>query len=149
MRISFKGDYALKTILDLSCNYAKGLSRIGDIARRQDIPLKYLEQILLQLKGGGYVISKRGTEGGYMLAKKPSSITIGEIIRLTEGFTSPISCVSSSCKSKCNDETRCPFRPLWQDIKEMINGVVDRVTFEDMCHKKETLEKNKIVNYEI
>ncbi|MFH1073558.1 MAG: Rrf2 family transcriptional regulator [Candidatus Firestonebacteria bacterium] len=149
MRISFKGDYALKTILDLSVNYKKGLVRISEIAKRQDVPLKYLEQILLLLKGAGYVNSKRGPEGGYFLAKNPSEITVGEIIRLTEGYTSPVSCVSKSCYAKCNDELKCPFRPLWSGIREMINGVVDKVTFEDMRERKETLEKKSIVNYEI
>ncbi|OGF51212.1 MAG: hypothetical protein A2231_07550 [Candidatus Firestonebacteria bacterium RIFOXYA2_FULL_40_8] len=149
MRISFKGDYALKTILDLSVNSKKGLVRIGEIAKRQDVPLKYLEQILLLLKGAGYVSSKRGPAGGYYLAKKPSEITVGEIIRLTEGYTSPISCVSKSCYVKCNDELRCPFRPLWTDIRDMINDVVDKVTFADMCERKEKLEKKNIVNYEI
>jgi len=149
MRISFKGDYALKTILELSANYNNGLVRIGEIAKRQDIPLKYLEQILLLLKGAGYVNSKRGPAGGYFLAKKPSEITVGEIVRLTEGFTSPISCVSKSCYARCSDEMNCPFRPLWTDIRDLVNGVVDRVTFEDMCLRKEKLEKKKIVNYEI
>ncbi|OGF48314.1 MAG: hypothetical protein A2452_12390 [Candidatus Firestonebacteria bacterium RIFOXYC2_FULL_39_67] len=149
MRISFKGDYALKTILDLSTHYKKGLVRIGEISKRQDIPLKYLEQILLLLKGAGYVNSKRGPDGGYFLAKNPAEITVGEIVRLTEGYTSPVSCVSKSCYAKCSDELKCPFRPLWKDIREMINGVVDRVTFEDMCDRKEKLEKKNIVNYEI
>lgn len=149
MRISFKGDYALKTILDLSCNYNKGLARISDIAKRQDIPIKYLEQILLLLKGAGYVNSKRGPDGGYFLAKKPSEITVGEVIRLTEGFTSPISCVSKSCYVKCNDELKCAFRPLWKDVRDLINGVVDKVTYQDMCERKERVEKKTIVNYEI
>lgn len=149
MRISFKGDYALKTILDLSGNYKNGLVKISDISKRQDIPLKYLEQILLLLKGAGYVNSKRGPDGGYYLAKKPSEITVGEVIRLTEGYTSPVSCVSKSCHARCTDELKCPFRPLWSDIRDMINGVVDRVTFEDMCIRKEKMEKNNVVNYEI
>ena len=149
MRISFKGDYALKTILDLSVNYEKGLVKIGEIAKRQDIPIKYLEQLVLILKGAGYVQSRRGPDGGYLLAKKPSQITVGEIVRLMEGYTSPISCVSRTCHSKCNDEFKCAFRPLWSDIRDMINGVVDRVTFEDMCVRKESLEKNKGFDYEI
>ena len=82
MRISFKGDYALKTILDLSLNYGKRQVKISDIANRQDIPIKYLEQLLLLLKGAGYVNSKRGSQGGYFLTKQPEKITLGEIIRL-------------------------------------------------------------------
>jgi len=151
MRISFKGDYALKTILDLSINYGKGLVKISDISKRRDIPTKYLEQILLQLKSAGYVNSKRGPEGGYYLAKKPVQITLGEIVRLTEGYTSPISCVSESCKLKdrCKDEARCPFRPIWKDIREMVNGVVDRISFEDMCLRNGKIEESNTTNYEI
>ena len=151
MRISFKGDYALKTILDLSTNYGKGLVKISDISKRRDIPLKYLEQILLQLKAPGYVNSQRGPSGGYYLAKAPGDITLGEIIRLTEGYTSPISCVSQSCKLKnrCKDEKKCVFRPVWSDIRDKINAVVDKTSFEEMCKRNEEIEKSNIVTYEI
>ena len=149
MRISFKGDYALKTILELSLNYGKGLVKISNIAKRHDIPLKYLEQILLILKGAGYVNSKRGAGGGYILAKQPEKIKLGEIIRLMEGYTSPITCVSKSCYSKCNDEIKCPFRGIWIDIRNLINNVVDKTTFKDVCKRAEKIQGAKTVNYEI
>jgi Rrf2 family protein len=141
MKISFRGDYALKAILDLSLHYNKGLVRIQEIAKRQDIPIKYLEQILLALKGAGFVKSQRGAKGGYYLAKKPKDIKLGEIVRLMEGPVSPITCVSKSCYQKCNEEKKCVFRPVWEKVRKITEGVVDEVSFEDMC--KQYNERNK------
>jgi len=135
MKISFKGDYALKTILDLSISYNKGLSQIKDIAKRQDIPLKYLEQIVSQLRSAGYLITHRGSKGGIGLAKAPAKITLGEIVRLMEGPTSPISCVSTTAGTKCAFEKVCVFRDVWMDVKNRINEVVDNTTFADMAKK--------------
>lgn len=149
MKISFKGDYALKTILDLALHYQQGLAQISDIAKRQDIPLKYLEQILLVLKGAGYVRSKRGPEGGYSLAKLPQEIALGEIIRLMEGPTSPVTCVSSSGYSKCKDEPKCPFRGIWLEIKENINKIVDNTTFEDIIKRVEEMKGKTAADYSI
>lgn len=149
MKISFKGDYALKTILDLSLNYNRGAVQIEDIAKRQDIPLKYLQQILLSLKGSGYVRSMRGPTGGYFLAKPPSKITLGEIIRLMEGHTSPITCVSTTEYLKCADEKKCAFRGIWLELKETINKVVDKTTFEDMVVKALKIKSKNLLMYNI
>lgn len=149
MKISFKGDYALKTILDLAQYHKQGLVQISDIAKRQDIPLKYLEQILLVLKGAGYVQSKRGPEGGYLLSKMPKEITLGEIVRLMEGPTSPITCVSRSAYNKCNDERKCPFRGIWLEVKESIDKIVDNTTFEDMIKRVEEMKRKTTADYSI
>lgn len=141
MKISFRGDYALKAILDLALNYKSGLIRIHDIAERQDIPLKYLEQILLALKGAGYVKSQRGAKGGYFLAKQPKEITLGEIVRLMEGPIAPITCVSRSCYQKCKEEASCVFRPVWEKVRNLTEEVVDKMNFAQMC--KSFGEKNK------
>lgn len=135
MRISFSGDYALKAILDLALSYNNGLSRIQDIAKRQDIPLKYLEQILLTLKGAGYVKSQRGPKGGYYLAKDPGDIMMGEVIRLVEGPISPITCVSRSCYKRCREEGSCIFRPIFDRIRTLTENVVDKTSFADLCKK--------------
>jgi len=149
MKLSFKGDYALKIILDLCLYSKKNTVRIKDISERQDIPLKYLEQIMILLKSAGYVNSKRGPEGGYSLAKKPEKITLGEIIRLTEGHTSPITCVSTSCYKKCDDELKCPFRKTWFDVKKAINEIVDKTTIADICERAEKMRPEKYANYQI
>lgn len=135
MRVSFKGDYALKALLDLAEHRDSGLVKIQEIARRRDIPIKFLEQIMLILKGNGYVISQRGAKGGYRLAKEPRRITLGEVIRLMEGPISPITCVSKSCYQKCNEEEGCVFRPIWDNIRVMTEKVVDGTTLEDVRHR--------------
>jgi Rrf2 family transcriptional regulator, cysteine metabolism repressor len=149
VKISFRGDYALKALLDLALNYNSGVVRIQEIAKRQDIPLKYLEQILLALKGAGYVKSQRGAKGGYSLAKKPKDIKLGEIIRLMEGPVSPITCVSKSCYQKCSEEPRCVFRPIWDKIRILTQEVVDHTSFADMCRKYEESRKKDLNMYYI
>jgi Rrf2 family protein len=149
MKISFKGDYALKIILDLSRTYTRGITPIKEISRRQDIPERFLEQIITTLKGAQYVKTVRGPKGGVCLAKAPSRITLGEIIRLMEGPTAPITCVSSSAYARCADEPRCVFRPIFADIRARINAVVDQVTFADMVEKDRALQQTAAPDYSI
>ncbi len=144
MKITFKGDYAMKIILELSLNYNKGLVQMKDISKRQDIPLKYLEQIILILKGAGYVRSKRGPVGGVTLARSPEKIKLGEIIRLMDGTTSPITCVSKTEPSKCADMSRCVFRFIWNDVRNCINNIVDKTTFADIVEKTKALNKETL-----
>ena len=92
MKITYKGDYSLKTMLDLSMHYNKGVLPIQELAKKGDIPNKFLEQILLTLKKGGFVESKRGIDGGYFLARPPETITVGEVVRFIEGPIEPIAC---------------------------------------------------------
>jgi Rrf2 family transcriptional regulator, cysteine metabolism repressor len=135
MKLTFKGDYALKIILDLALHHGRELVQIKDIAKRQDIPKKFLEQIVLQLKGAKYLNTIRGPKGGISLAKAPGEITLGEIVRLIEGPTSPIACVSTTGYIKCGFERKCVFKNVWLDIKERINEVLDQTTFEDMVER--------------
>ena len=132
MKISFKGDYALKIILDLALHYEQGITQIRDIAKRQDIPERFLEQIITLLKGAGFVKTVRGPKGGVLLAKAPRDITMGQIIRLIEGPTSPITCVSRSCHVKCSYESKCVLRDVFENVREKINEVVDNTTFKDL-----------------
>ncbi|MDI6756398.1 MAG: Rrf2 family transcriptional regulator [Endomicrobiia bacterium] len=140
MKLTYKGDYALKIILDLAQYYEKGLVRVKDISERQDIPKKYLEQIILILKGAGYVRSRRGPDGGIALAKPPEKIRLGEIIRLTDGATSPITCVSKTEPSSCRAFAGCPFVDMWRDIRDYTNRIVDHTTFADMLDRVKIIE---------
>jgi Rrf2 family transcriptional regulator, cysteine metabolism repressor len=142
VKITYKGDYAMKILLDLALHYQKGLSQLKDISKRQDIPLRYLGQIILSLKSAGYVRSKRGHDGGVELSKPPDRITLGEIIRLMDGTTSPITCISLTKPSKCDFSKACPFRPIWSEVRETVNGIVDKTTFADMVDKYTDLPKN-------
>ena len=149
MKVSFKGDYALKIILDLSLSYNKGITQIKDISKRQDIPTKFLEQIITTLKGAGYVKTVRGPRGGVFLAKPPSKITMGDIIRLMEGPTSPITCVSVSGYDKCSYEKKCAFRGYFAEIRDRINDVVDKTTFKDIADKAGKLNHQEAPDYSI
>ena len=149
MKISFKGDYATKIILDLALTYNNGITQIKDIAKRQDIPEKYLEQIVTVLKNARYVNTIRGPKGGVVLAKHPSKITLGEIVRLMEGPTSPITCVSKSAHAKCAFQQKCALIGVWRDVRDKINEVVDNITYQDIVERARALESKSAPNYDI
>lgn len=150
MKITYKGDYAFKAILDLAVHNGEP-QKIEAIAMRQDIPVKFLEQILLHLKNGRYVKSLRGKSGGYLLAKKPNAITLGEIIRFIEGPIEPISCIAKHAKSHCNFEPECVFVDIFRKIADDTAKVVDGVSFEDLKHKamQKKAKGKKYLSYNI
>jgi len=134
VRITYKGDYALKALLDLAVHYEYGVSTIHDIAKRINAPVKFLEQVLLELKNGGFVESRRGKVGGYLLAKAPKQITLGEVIRFIDGPTEPIACVEKGYTG-CTDIYKCVFRRIWFDVGRVTSEIVDKVTFEKLANE--------------
>ena len=135
MKITYKGDYALKAMLDLALHYEQGgVVTIHDLAKRADIPIKFLEQVLLDLKRGGFVESRRGKIGGYYLAKPPASIKVGEIIRYIDGPTEPIACTEKEYAG-CKDIYKCVFRSIWQDVAKATSEIVDNITFENLVNR--------------
>jgi Rrf2 family protein len=134
MRITYRGDYALKTILDLALHYGNSPVTIHELAKRADIPIKFLEQILLDLKRGGFVESRRGKIGGYLLAKAPSEIKLGEVIRFVDGPIEPIACTEKKY-SGCNDLYKCVFRKIWQEVANATSKIIDNITFEYLIKK--------------
>jgi Rrf2 family protein len=144
MKITFKGDYALKSVLELSFRYGDGrVTPLSEISERQDIPAKFLEQIMLVLKGAGFVRSRRGAGGGFTLAKPPSSITVGEIVRLIEGPIEPISCGTRDYDSSCEEAECCAFREVWLKVTDCISDIIDRVTFADIMSRVLELREEK------
>jgi Rrf2 family protein len=137
MKVTFKGDYALKALLDLSIHYGKP-QPIEDIAKRQDIPAKFLEQILLWLKKGSFVKSVRGKKGGYLLSRDPKNITFGQAIRYIEGPVEPIACVNH--KDTCSFSGKCALRDVFCDIGRAIADKVDSVTFAQLRDKQKKKE---------
>lgn len=130
MRISTKGKYALRLMLDLALNDSENPVRIKDVAKRQDISIKYLEQIISILNKAGYVRSIRGSQGGYFLSKKPEDYTVGMILRLTEGSLAPSDCVDDP--STCSRIENCTTIYIWQKMNDAINNVVDNITLADL-----------------
>jgi Rrf2 family cysteine metabolism transcriptional repressor len=121
VRISARGEYAIKAVLDLALQYGRGLVPIQDIAARQGIPARYLEQVLLGLKHAGLLTSKRGTAGGYLLARAPEDITVGEVLRAVE--------VPSGPSAGATD----PLVELWEEVAEAVSHVVDRLTIGELA----------------
>ena len=134
MRITYRGDYALKAILDLAVHYEQGLVTINELAERIDAPTKFLEQVLLDLKKGGFVESKRGNVGGYQLARRPVDITLGQVVRYIDGPIEPIACVERGY-SNCFDLNRCVFNDIWKKVTKSTSDVIDSVTFESLRQK--------------
>lgn len=132
MKISTKGRYALRLMLDLAVNRDQGVVRVREVAARQEISEKYLEQIISILKKAGYVKSVRGAQGGYCLAKSPGEYTAGMILRLTEGSMAPVACMEDDVNS-CSRSGSCVTLRLWEMVDEAVRGVIDHVTLADMA----------------
>lgn len=129
MILSTKGRYGLKAVFELSLNYGDGPIALKKICDKYDISENYLEQIFSKLKKAGYIVSVRGAQGGYKLAKKPNDITVGMILRTLEGDITPSDCVS---KDVCTRESICATRTIWSKIEKSINNVIDNITLADM-----------------
>jgi len=133
MRVSKKTDYALRALFTLVDHFGRGPIPIRELARRNDVPKKFLEQIMLALKERGWVSSLPGLRGGYQLAKAPDKITLGEVVRHFDGILSPIECVSVSGYKRCSQEPVCRFRRVFLDARNYINNLMDRATLADVA----------------
>ncbi|MGH7385723.1 MAG: RrF2 family transcriptional regulator [Candidatus Rokuibacteriota bacterium] len=137
MRISAKGEYAIKAMVDLALHDGQDLQPIQDIAARQSIPQRYLEQVLLQLKRSGFLYARRGSAGGYRLSRPADQVTVGALLRAVEGppagFDSP--------RRGGRGEDAAGLYELWQEIAEAVASVVDRTTLEDL--RRRALERRR------
>ena len=143
MKVSTKGRYALRLMLDLALNQTGEPVSLKDISKRQGISDKYLEQIISVLNKAGYVKSIRGPQGGYSLTKQPEEYTVGMILRLTEGSLAPVACVEE--EGACEKVSSCATILVWKRINEAINDVVDHMTLADLVDT----EKQHINDYVI
>jgi Rrf2 family cysteine metabolism transcriptional repressor len=141
MHISVKGEYALQAIFDLSTQKMGEPIKIADIAKRQKIPQKFLELILSGLKQGGFVESRRGAEGGYLLARAPENITVGQVVRYVEGTKSK----KTGLKQKASD----PFGDMWERVDRAFSDVVDNMTFSELVRNWNDKQTRYVLNWEI
>lgn len=136
MKLSKKGEYALRSLINLgiAAEVGRSLVQVSELAANEQLPIKFLEQILQALKEDGLVESARGKFGGYRLARPMKEITIGQVVRLIDGPLAPIGCVSQSAYSKCTcpDEDHCGLRMLMLDVRNAIAGILDRYTLADV-----------------
>ncbi len=147
MRLSKRGEYGLRAMIALAAPDENGAApqmlQIKDIAAREKIPSKYLEQILLSLKNSGFLHSKMGVGGGYYLAKPASEITLGQIFRLLDGPVAPIKCVSQIAYEPCNcpDERTCGLRLVMSDVRNAIADILDNTSLSDVVNRQNAVRK--------
>jgi len=136
MKLSKKGEYALRTLINLgiAAEVGRRLVRVSELADNEQLPVKFLEQIMQTLKEAGFVKSERGKFGGYRLAQPAGKISVGSVVRLIDGPLAPIGCVSQSAYEKCTcpDEAHCGLRMLMLDVRNAIAGILDRYTLADV-----------------
>lgn len=139
MKISTRGRYAVRVMLDLAANQTGEYSKVKEIAARQDISEKYLEQIISILNKAGFVKSIRGAKGGYRIGKEPSYFTVGMILRLTEGSLSPVACLDDAI-NECERCDTCETLSVWKELDQAISNVVDKTTIADLLVKQQVRE---------
>ena len=153
--ITSRAKYATRALLELTLRYDSGPVLIHDVAVAQNIPVRFLEQILLQLKSEGFVTSRKGPGGGYLLATSPDKITLGAVVRYIEGPLAPISCVSLTMYEPCGcpNPDVCGLRQAWKEAREALAGVLDRITFAEIGEMHERgaklRERGRILDYMI
>lgn len=135
MRLSTKGHYGLKAMFDLALNGGDGPVPLKTVAERQNISESYLEQIIAALKKAGLVKSLRGAQGGYILAREPGDIKVGDIVRVLEGPIAPVDCVNKLVPTECDNADYCITRTVWARVRDSIAEVMDSISLEDMCRQ--------------
>ena len=133
MKLTMKGDYGLRAMLDLAAYYGQGPIESADIANRQYIPEQYLDQILMALRKEGLVKSIRGPKGGHMLARSPASITMAQVLRATDGYVPPMECLPNP--AFCQLSPGCALREVWRKIDEMTQSILTSTTIEELAQR--------------
>lgn len=145
MNISVKGDYALKAIFDLALQGKERPVKIAEIAARQGIPQKFLELILGQLKQGGFVDSRRGAEGGYLLARGAETILVGEVLRFIEGPLSP----GDRTRKSRRRSTESPFTEMWKQVDRAVSEIIDKTSFAELVERWAEKRNRFVANWDI
>lgn len=142
MKLSVRGEYALRALIVLGLNYDQPVVRIQTISRLQNIPKRFLEQILNELKAAGILDSRRGVTGGYRLRLPPDKVTLAEVIRYIEGPLAPVSCVSERNYERCTcpDENNCGIRSVMKEVREAIVKILESVTLAQLCERVRKLQ---------
>lgn len=149
MLVSQKCQYALRAIFELAKRSGQGTVKIAEIAEVQAIPVRFLEVILSQLKQAGFVVSQRGSKGGYLLVRSPNALTVGEVMRFIQGPVGPVDCVAGGSKDKCPLYGDCAFLPMWERVRQAISDVYDNTTFQDLVNQEKQKAGRHVLCYSI
>ena len=149
MKLSTKGRYGLRAMLELAYNAEEGPRTIHAIAEKQEISERYLEQLLIPLKQSGLVKSVRGSQGGYILGRAPQEISVGDIIRVLEGPLSPVDCVSEQNPDDCKRAGICVTRPIWTKVRDCIAEVLDSYSLQDLVNEARLMPGNNATDSDI
>jgi Rrf2 family protein len=142
MKLSLRGEYALRALLVLGLNHGNHVVKIQSISDQQNIPKRFLEQILNDLRSAGVVESKRGVAGGYRLSKPPEEISLALVIRHFEGPLAPVNCVSENYYARCTcpDEAKCGIRSVMKEVRDAIVKILEGVTVAELCERVKKLQ---------
>lgn len=143
MKISTRGEYGLRALTELAMRYGEGPIQSAEIASRQEIPENYLNQLLISLRRGGLIRSLRGPQGGHLLSKPPTQITVAEAVAVLEGPTAPMPCVEDEENPDCQRITLCALRNLWLELKAATDSVLGSMTLDQLCHGQDEREESK------
>ena len=147
MALSQKCQYALRAVYELAVRHGSGPTRIGEIAEAQAVPPRFLELILGELRQTGFVESRRGVHGGYLLVVRPEAITVGQIIRYIEGPIAPIACLAETHEPDCPLHGRRAFMGMWERARQAVEGVYDHTTFQDLIDEEQAAMRGQGASY--
>lgn len=149
MRISAKGEYGVRAILDIALYEKQGPVRVREIAARQAIPMRFLEQVMAALKKAALVESYRGAQGGYRLAKSSADISLADIVQAVEGPIGVMGCVNPAEKGTCDQVTACVIREVWQSVQNSVLDSLGSISLESVCEKQRKTEQERAPMFEI
>ncbi len=147
--VSQKCQYAIRAVFELARRHGQGPVKISDIAEAQAIPLRFLEVILSQLRRVGLVQSKRGAEGGYLMARRPDRVTVGEIVKFVEGPQVPVACMTDKDARGCILYGNCVFMDMWRRVEKAVSDVYDQTSFQDLVDDETKMRSTASLTYSI
>ncbi len=149
MLVPQRCQYALRAVFELAKRFGQGPAKIADIAEAQAIPPRFLEVILSNLKQAGFLDSRRGSEGGYLLTRRPEEVSVGDVMTYMQGDASPVDCITGGSKGRCRLYGDCVFLPMWDKVGKAISDVYDSTTFQDLVEEEKKKSGEYVPGYSI